>query len=97
MNRMYFSAGMMLCLGLCVVSGTTTEQDEPGFKEIFDGATLAGWSAADMSFWSIEDGAITAKITPEHPTERNHYLVYEGGKLGDFELKLLHRIASPHE
>ena len=42
----------------------------------------------------VEDGAITAKITPEHPTERNHYLVYQGGKLGDFELKLRHRIMS---
>ena len=70
-------------------------QPEPGFKDIFDGKTLEGWKAADMSFWSVEDGAITAKITPEHPTERNHYLVYQGGKLGDFELKMRHRILSP--
>ncbi len=69
-------------------------EDEPGFQSIFDGKTLEGWKAADMSFWSIEDGAITAKITPEHPTERNHYLVYQGGALGDFELKLRHRILS---
>lgn len=69
---------------------------EPGFVPIFDGETLNGWQAADMSFWSIEDGAITAKITEEHPTDRNHYLVYQGGKLGDFELKLRHRLFSPH-
>ena len=67
---------------------------EEGFKAIFDGKTLDGWIAADPSFWSIEDGAITAKITPEHPTGRNHYLVFQGGKLGDFELKLRHRIIS---
>jgi hypothetical protein len=67
---------------------------EPGFKTIFDGKTLNGWKAADMSFWSVEDGAITAKITQEHPTDRNHYLVYQGGKLGDFELKMRHRILS---
>lgn len=69
-------------------------EDEPGFVSIFDGATFEGWQAADMSFWSIEEGAITAKITAEHPTERNHYLVYQGGPLGDFELKLRHRILS---
>ena len=52
---------------------------EPGFEFIFDGKTLDGWEAADMTFWSVEDGAITAKITEEKPTERNHYLVYQGG------------------
>ncbi len=69
---------------------------EAGFESIFDGKTLDGWKAADMSFWSVEDGAITAKITKEHPTGRNHYLVYQGGALADFELKLRHRILSPH-
>lgn len=72
-------------------------QPEPGFKSIFDGKTLAGWEAADMSFWSIEDGAITAKITEKHPTKRNHYLVFQEGALADFELKLRHRILSPHD
>jgi len=68
--------------------------DEPGFESLFDGKTLTGWKAADASFWSVEDGAITAKITAEHPTSRNHYLVWQGGKLEDFELKLRHRIIS---
>ena len=70
---------------------------ELGFKPIFDGRSLNGWKAADMSFWSVEDGAITAKITAEHPTDRNHYLVYQGGKLGDFEVKLRHRVLSPKD
>jgi hypothetical protein len=72
-------------------------EDEPGFECIFDGKTLDGWKAADMTFWSVEDGAITAKITEEHPTKRNHYLVWQDGELGDFELKLRHRIMSPHD
>ena len=65
-------------------------------QSIFDGETLDGWLAADMSFWSVEDGAITAKITEEKPTSRNHYLVYQGGELTDFELTLKHRIISDH-
>ena len=67
---------------------------EKGFVSLFNGKTLSGWKAADMHFWSVEDGAITGKITPEHPTKRNHYLVWQGGKMGDFELKLKHRIVS---
>ena len=31
-----------------------------GTVELFDGKSLDGWKAADMSFWSVEDGAITA-------------------------------------
>jgi hypothetical protein len=80
---------------LCFVL-TASAELEPGFESIFDGETLDGWKAADMSFWSVEDGAITAKITEAHPTSRNHYLVWQGGKLADFELKLTHRIMSPH-
>lgn len=66
------------------------------FVPLFDGKSLDSWKAADMSFWTIEDGAITAKITKVHPTKRNHYLVYQGGEIADFELKLKHRILSDH-
>lgn len=30
-----------------------------GFEPIFDGCTLNGWQGQDMSFWSVEDEAIT--------------------------------------
>ena len=65
---------------------------DEGFKSLFDGQTLNGWKAADMSFWSVEDGAITAKITPEHPLKENLYLIWQGGELADFELKLKSRV-----
>jgi len=29
------------------------------FESIFDGRSLAGWETPDLSYWSIEDGAIT--------------------------------------
>ena len=32
-----------------------------GFRPLFDGRTLAGWSAPDMRYWSVADGAITAR------------------------------------
>lgn len=62
------------------------------FKPIFDGKSLDGWRPVDASYWSIEDGAITAKITKEHPCTVNQYLVWEGGELADFELTLETRV-----
>ncbi|MBM3290470.1 MAG: DUF1080 domain-containing protein, partial [Candidatus Hydrogenedentes bacterium] len=66
--------------------------DDTGFTSIFDGTTLAGWRAGDASYWSVEDGAITARITKDHPCTINQYLVWEGGELADFELKLETRV-----
>lgn len=66
--------------------------DTEGFQPLFDGKSFNGWKAADMSFWSIEDGALTAKITKEHPLPANLYLIWQGGELADFELKLKHRV-----
>ena len=47
-----------ITLVVAAVTATAAERDSE-FKSIFDGKTLAGWNAADMSYWSIEDGAIT--------------------------------------
>jgi hypothetical protein len=86
-----FAVFLVVAAGSLADPATT---DDEGFVPIFDGKTLENWLAADMSYWSVEGDAITAKITADHPSERNHYLVYQGGKLGDFELKLRHRIVS---
>jgi hypothetical protein len=85
----------------CLVTGAagpSTAREGPGFKAIFDGKTLAGWKAPDMSFWSVVrdeagHGAITARSTAEHPVPANQFLVWQLGELDDFELKLQYRIA----
>jgi hypothetical protein len=69
--------------------------DEPGFASLFDGKTLTGWSCPHMKYWSVEDGAITARNT--EPIKECYYLVWEGGKPGDFELKVKFRIEGPKE
>jgi type 1 glutamine amidotransferase len=66
---------------------------DEGFKPIFNGQSLDGWSAPDMSYWSVEEGAITARSTAEHPCKANQFLVWRQGELDDFELKLKFRIA----
>lgn len=62
-----------------------------GFEPVFDGRTLNGWQGQDMSFWSVEDGAITGTISPEHAPKLNQYLIWQGGILDDFELRLTFR------
>jgi hypothetical protein len=86
-----FLTGFVAGLLLAAASLRAAEPEE-GFVSIFDGKTLDGWKAADMSYWSVEDGAITGKITKEHPLKENLYLIWQGGELADFELKLKSRV-----
>ena len=58
-----------------------------GFVEIFDGGTLAGWDG-DPRFWRVEDGAIIGETTKNKQTRSNTFLIWEGGEVADFELKL---------
>jgi len=62
------------------------------FKPLFDGKTLNGWQAKDMSYWSVRDGAITAESTPDHPCVKNQFIVWQGGEVADFELKVRFRV-----
>ncbi len=45
-----------------------------------------------MSYWSIDEGAITGRIATNHPCGTNQYLVWQGGELADFELRLKSRL-----
>ena len=66
--------------------------DADRFVSIFDGKTLDGWKAPDMSFWKVEDGAITGEVTADHKPKETLFLVWQGGEAKDFELKFQFRI-----
>lgn len=88
-----FASALALALGfLATTPSLRAADDEAGFLPIFDGRSFDGWKAPDMSYWSIEDGAITGRITREHPCSINQYLVWQLGELADFELKLRSRV-----
>lgn len=76
---------------LCTVASAA---DEDAFTAIFDGQTLTGWQAPNMSYWSVEEGAITAESTETNPCDMNQYLVWQGGDVADFELKAKFRLAN---
>lgn len=92
MNFSTLLAAVGLVLGNLATHGAAAGTD--GFEPLFDGRTLEGWLGQDMSFWSVEDGAITGTISPEHAPTLNQYLVWQGGLLDDFELKVTFRLRS---
>jgi hypothetical protein len=55
-------------------------------KELFNGKDLTGWEG-DSHVWSVEDGAIVGK-TKDVPLKNNTFLIWKGGKVGDFKLTL---------
>jgi hypothetical protein len=66
--------------------------NDAGFVPIFDGKSLDGWQCYDMSFWSVEDGAITGTVTKDHLPRQTTFLCWQKGKVEDFELKFKFRI-----
>ena len=59
-------------------------------RSLFNGKDLDGWKGLD--FWTVEDGAITGRTTKEKPTKGNTFIVWQGGKVSDFELTFRYRI-----
>jgi hypothetical protein len=61
--------------------------DNSVFVPIFDGKTLNGWDG-DSTFWRVENGEIVGESTPEKVVKENNFLIWRGGKVKDFELKV---------
>jgi hypothetical protein len=58
-----------------------------GFRQIFDGKTLAGWDG-DSTFWRVEAGKIVGESTAEKPVTQNTFIIWRGGQPADFDLKV---------
>lgn len=59
---------------------------KPVAISLFNGKDLSGWKGM-TEFWSVQDGAITFKSTPDHPAKFfSTALVWQGGDVSDFEL-----------
>ena len=66
-----------------------TESGE--YQTLFDGATLDGWKGDDR-LWTVRDGIIHGETTKEKSTQGNTFLIWQGGEVGDFELRLSFRM-----
>ena len=65
----------------------TEVDDTSGFVSIFDGKSLTNWDG-DQTFWRAENGEIIGESTAEKVVKRNSFLIWRGGKVKDFELKI---------
>jgi uncharacterized protein (TIGR03067 family) len=89
MNRTLLSLVAAWALG----QTTLTFAAEEGFKPIFNGNDLIGWDG-NRELWSVRDGAITGVTKAETKLTHNTFLVYTGGSVSDFELRLSYRIVN---
>jgi hypothetical protein len=60
-------------------------------QSLFNGRDLSGWQG-DSAIWSVEDGAIVGRLTADKSLDNNTFLIWKGGELGDFRLRLEYRI-----
>jgi hypothetical protein len=60
-------------------------------KPLFNGTDLTGWEG-DEKLWTVSNGVIRGQTTKENPAKGNTFLIWRGGTLGDFELRLSFRI-----
>ena len=91
--RCVWVGALVLVLASCiaVAAQETAHPEEKGFQRIFNGKDLTGWDG-DPRLWSVEDGVIRGETTKENPARGNTFLIWRGGELKDFILKLKFRI-----
>jgi hypothetical protein len=72
------------------VENISAPAEPTGMQSLFDGTSLEGWDG-DPRLWSVRDGVIHGETTEENATKGNTFLIWQGGELGDFELRLSFR------
>jgi hypothetical protein len=71
----------------------TAPAEPEGMVKIFNGKDLAEWDG-DPRLWSVRDGSIRGETTRENPARSNTFLIWKGGVVKDFELRLTYRVNS---
>jgi hypothetical protein len=94
MRHKRYTPWLQLTLLMTVNLGWLRAADQT-WKKIFNGKNLDGWNAPDMSYFSVEDGAITGQTTREHNPPENQFIVWQDGRVDDFELKFKFRLFGP--
>ena len=83
----------LLTLTVLTQLASATFAAEEGFKSLFNGKDLTDWDG-NPDLWSVKDGTITG-VTKEDPKlTHNTFLVYKGGEIANFELRLSYRIVA---
>lgn len=92
---------VLMCVVLIVLMGiggvaraelppTAAPPAPEGMEVLFNGMDLTGWDG-DPRLWTVRDGVIHGETTAENVANGNTFLVWQGGEVGDFELRLSFR------
>lgn len=80
-----------LCASFSAISRAEEAPAEPtDMKPLFNGHDLTGWDG-DPRLWSVKEGVIHGETTDEHVAHGNTFLIWQGGKISDFDLRLSFR------
>ncbi len=82
----------LLLFALCaLLHGASSRLHAEEFQALFNGRDLTGWDG-NPKLWSVKDGVIRGETTLNAIALSNTFLIWKGGVLRDFELKLQFRI-----
>ena len=81
-------------IAILLLPSTLPVAGEPddGFVPIFDG-TLKDWDG-DPVYWRVENGTLIGEVRPDTLLQRNTFIIWRGGRVKDFELKLEYRVSA---
>ncbi|MDZ4817945.1 MAG: DUF1080 domain-containing protein [Planctomycetota bacterium] len=97
MTRVCFASLFVLALtaGSIAYAADAPEKTAPeepkNMQPLFKGDSLEGWDG-DPRLWSVKDGVVRGETTKENVAHGNTFLIWQDGKLKDFDLRLSFRI-----
>ncbi len=68
----------------CVFLGSFLHAQE---RSLFNGKDLSGWDG-NPELWTVKDGAIVGITKADEPLPYNQFLIWRGGKVKNFELRV---------
>jgi hypothetical protein len=83
-------AAFSFALHLAAADPQAVPPESGDMTVLFNGQDLTGWDG-DPKLWSVKDGAIRGETTAENPAKGNTFLIWTGGTMKDFELRLSFR------
>lgn len=97
MHRVFLPALALSCVlssALALAQEAVKAPEEPAnMEQLFNGKDLSGWDG-DPQLWSVKDGVIHGQTTEENKANGNTFLIWQGGKTKDFELRLSFRCSA---
>lgn len=90
-RALLFTSALLLTASFVLAAEPQSAPAEPAeMEKIFNGKDLSGWDG-DPRLWSVKDGVIRGETTEENRANGNTFLIWQGGKLRDFQLRLSFR------